>query len=276
MHPLLGREEVAYPEPTSLPRRVVVTGSSGSIGTALCAALEERGCEVARFDLDRPGGDVVKTPIILRDAVWAWSPTIVYHLAADKHAPMGEDDPEAVTRVNVDGTLNAVRAAEDCGSRVILASTCKAAAPETVYGASKLIGERIVLNAGGTVGRLFNVVESSRNVFKIWGDAVAAGEPMLVCGGTRRYYISLAEAVSFLLALADVPSGRYAPNPGLSVRASVMAKRFAADHPHKIIEPRRGDRLSEPLYAPHERTVPYGKMMRVESPHDRQPARAAA
>lgn len=271
MHPLLGRVEVSYPEPQKLPRRVIVTGANGSIGTALSDALEQRGVEVWRYDL--PRFDVLR-PITLRDAIWSWAPTLVYHLAADKHAPMGEDDPEDVTRVNVDGVINAVRAAEDCGSRVILASTCKAAAPETVYGASKLIGERIVLNARGTVARLFNVIESSRNVFKIWQDAVDAGEPLRVCEGTRRYYISLAEAVSFLLACADEAPGRYAPNPGTSVPTGVMARRFAPGHPVVLVAPRRGDRRVEPLAAPHERIVKHGVMLRIESPHDQTAALA--
>jgi FlaA1/EpsC-like NDP-sugar epimerase len=265
---LLGRDEVAYPEPTSLAQRVLVTGARGSIGTALCNALRASGRDVWEYDLPY---DVLQ-PITLRDLIWGWGPGVVYHLAADKHAPMGEDSPVGVARVNIDGTINAVRAAEDCGSRVILASTCKAAAPETVYGASKLIAERIVLNSGGTVARLYNVIESSRNVFKTWQAAVDAGEPLEVCGGTRRFYISLNEAVSFLLAVADQPSGRYAPDPGLSVRTSVMARRFAPNHPQRIIEPRRGDRLSEPLCAAHERIVRVGEMVRIESPHD--PARA--
>src|SRR5688572_25213018 len=105
MHPLLGRDEIAYPEPTSLPKRVIVTGGAGSIGQALCAALRERGVEVDSFDL--PHKDVLHRRTLC-DAVAAWAPCLVYHLAADKHAPMGEDDPEAVTRVNVDGVINAV------------------------------------------------------------------------------------------------------------------------------------------------------------------------
>jgi FlaA1/EpsC-like NDP-sugar epimerase len=91
---------------------------------------------------------------------------VIYHLAGAKHAPEGEQHPAMVARVNTIGTDNIVRAA--CGAKVILASTCKAGDPETAYGASKLIAERIVLNAGGVVVRFFNVRETAGNVFRLW------------------------------------------------------------------------------------------------------------
>src|SRR4051812_30487877 len=116
--------------------------------------LEQRGHEAVGADLDRS----VLSPGFASDADAA------VHLAAHKFAGMGEELPEEVAHLNIVGTGNVVRAVP----KVVLASTCKAAAPITCYGASKLIAERIVLNAGGTVVRLVNVLGSSGSVTQIW------------------------------------------------------------------------------------------------------------
>lgn len=267
MHPLLARKEITYPSPTSLPKNVVVTGGAGSIGLSLCQSLKRRGHTVIVLDL--PSCDIVKQPTKLRDDIWAHSPVVVFHLAADKHAPRGEDHPYATAQVNIEGTQNVVAACLDVDAKVILASTCKAAEPETVYGASKLIAERIVLNAGGTVGRFFNVVESHGNVFGIWADQRAKGRPLTYVYEAKRFFISRGEAVSFLISLADCKPGRYMPDPGPAHWMEDMCKRYSrAGDKVKEIAPRRGDRLWEPMCAEHESLTKFGHRYTITSPHD--------
>jgi hypothetical protein len=134
-------------------RRVVVTGGDGYLGRRCVALLRAAGADPVSFDhpldvLDREAIEDAAVP-------GAWC----LHLAAHKHAPAGEDLPATVADLNVRG---AQHVAETFGDRVVIASTCKAADPMTVYGASKLIAERIVLNSGGRVARLVNVLGSSR------------------------------------------------------------------------------------------------------------------
>jgi FlaA1/EpsC-like NDP-sugar epimerase len=267
MHPLLARNETAYPKPTSLPKNVVVTGAGGSIGLSLCQSLKRQGHTVVGLDL--PSCDIVKQPTKLRDVIWAHSPAVVYHLAADKHAPKGEDHPFETSRVNIEGTENVVHACLDVDARVILASTCKAAEPETCYGASKLIAERIVLNAGGTVGRLYNVVESHGNVFSVWADQRAKGKALTYVYEAKRFFISRGEAVSFLLSIADCKPGRYAPDPGAAHWMEDMCQRYAREHEKRTdIPARRGDRLWEPMCAEHESMTKFGNRFLISSPHD--------
>jgi hypothetical protein len=173
--------------------RVLVTGASGSIGSAVVDAL--RGVAIATYPSDIVGAywqlDVCDDDRVA-DAIKAIRPTHVLHLAGEKHAPEGELDPVKTTRTNIEGTVNVLRHAG--GARVVTASTCKACDPETVYGASKLIAERMTLNAGGSVARFYNVVESSGNVFRLW-ESLPADEPLPVAP-CERYFVSLADAVA--------------------------------------------------------------------------------
>ena len=268
-HPLLGREEHHYKPGQDI--RVLVTGAGGSIGNALPSSMFiKTDVTMAHAAMD------VLDPYAIRVFMEATKPEVILHLAADKHAPRGEEDPFVVARVNIEGTENIVKAASDYGARVVLASTCKAVEPETVYGASKLIAERIVLNAGGTVARLFNVIESSRNVFAIW-EKSARDEGVIRATHCRRYFITLREAVGFISWACGVcPAGRYLPDPGSSVLMTNMAVRWARAHqdecPLEIqtINRRRGDRLTEPFCGKHEVVHETGieGIYRVTSPHD--------
>lgn len=255
---------------------VLVTGAAGSIGSSLVRALERDGETVWGTDIDT---------LDVRDmfAVNRWfyvnpDPRIVFHLAGAKHAPDGEIDPFAVAESNITGTMNILEAAARCGARVVMSSTCKACDPETAYGATKLIAERMVLNSpGGVVARFYNVPESSGNVFETWR-ALPDSEPLPVTPCTR-YFQSLKRAVNLLLVCARLPSGRYSVDPGPPRKMSDVAEEVYPGRAQTLMEPRRGDRLAEPLCALHERLLPFaGGLVQVVSAHDpvREPVEVAA
>lgn len=248
--------------------RVLVTGAAGSLGSALVPVFR-RGGPVAGFDVD---GMDVRDSERVAIAFHSWCPSLVFHLAAVKHAPDGETDPAAFAATNVGGTANVLEAAEKAGARVILASSCKACDPETVYGASKLIAERMVLNAGGSVARFFNIPESSGNVFELWR-SLPPDEPIPVTPCTR-YFQSLDRAVGLLLAVVSLPAGRYCVDPGPARRMTDVATDLYPGRRQRDIPPRRGDRLNEPLCASHERLSGTG-ILKIESPYDPMPAREA-
>lgn len=244
---VLGREvrplELELPLGWLARKRVLVTGADGSLGRAVCAALREADVSVLGTDV----GDLDVRSMSAVGRVASWGFDVVLHLAADKHAPAGELHPGEVAMTNVVGTANLVSA---FGSRVVLASTCKAADPETAYGASKLIAERMVLNAGGSVARFFNVVESAGNVFEIWA-GLPASEPLPVAGCSR-FFIGLAEAVSLLLWSAMLGPGRFTVDPGERRRMRDVAAALYPGRETCWAPPRRGDRLVEPLHAASE------------------------
>lgn len=254
--------ETATPLDRLTGETVLVTGAAGSIGHHVCqlladAAIRHVATDIDTLDVRRPVGNLSPAP------------TVILHLAAAKHAPEGELDPAATVAVNVTGTRNVLDYAARVGARVVTASTCKAADPETVYGASKLIAERMTLNAGGTVARFFNVRESSGNVFEIWA-AVPAAEPLPVAP-CWRYFITLDDAAALMLWAAVLPPGRYTAAPGGPQRIRDVAADLYPGRPHVHIDPRRGDRIREPHHAASEHAKHVAAapgILKIVSPHD--------
>lgn len=228
--------------------RVLVTGSRGFIGERVLGQLLLDGHEPVGCDqMDGITGDILSP---------GWSPPAgteaIIHLAADKYAGAGEEHPARVADLNVRGTDAVVRT----GLPVVLASTCKAAAPITAYGASKLIAERIVLNAGGVVVRLVNVVGSTGSVLDIWrGLPDDVPLPVTEC---QRMWMDDYVAAQLLVGALDLEPGRYCPARHVYRWASPA--QIADDHfpgrPVRAVPLRRGDRRVERLVNEDERFGP--------------------
>lgn len=199
--------------------------------------------------------------------VRVFDPTVILHLAGAKHAPEGEEHPYGVLVTNAVGTRNVLAT----GRKVILASTCKACDPETAYGASKLIAERMVLNAGGVVVRYYNVRETVGNVFRLW-EQIPPDQPIPYTD-CRRYFISLEQAIRLTVAALDLPTGRYTVDPGEPEWMRDVAARLYPGRELVQIPARRGDRQMEPLCAESEELKPEVEgLVRVVGTHDPVPA----
>jgi len=172
-----------------------------------------------------------------------YQPDFIINIAGAKHAPEGEHETWKTLSINTIGTKNLIDA---CGSRtkIILTSTCKSCNPEIVYGASKLIAERMTLNSGGSVARFFNVVETSGNVFEIW-DKVEDGQPIKVAVECGRHFISVREATGLIMFCMDSRSGKYIVNSPELRRMDIVAEALYPEREKVIIQRRRGDRLEE-------------------------------
>ena len=142
--------------------KILVTGSDGLVGTALCTLLERAGNEVVRVDL-RPrhecslAVDVLDLRTLASSAAGCAG---VIHLAAVSRVVWGEADPERCLRTNVLGTANIAEVAASLAPKpwVMFASSREvygephslpvteshAVAPVNVYGRSKLYAERIL------------------------------------------------------------------------------------------------------------------------------------
>lgn len=220
--------------------RVVVTGSAGFVGQRVCGLLRNDGHQVVECDKDE--NVLTFSPEPAADAV--------VHLAADKYATHGELSPFETTRFNIAATQAALRLAP----LVVLASTCKAADPATCYGASKLICERMVLNHGGRVLRLVNVLGSSGSVAEIWA-AVPEDQPLPVTN-CFRMFMEPEQAAGLLVRALYQPSGRYAP---AQVRSYAHMRDLAATlypgRPTVEVPLRFGDRQRERLIAEGEAMV---------------------
>lgn len=247
--------------------RVLITGGNGSLGQQVAGVLESQGINFILTDIE--DCDVTDMEMVRR-VFSDYKPSHVLHLAADKHAPEGELHPETTFRINTNGSMNVIAAANEHNAVVTLASTCKSCDPETAYGASKLIAERITLNHGGTVARFYNVVDTAGNVFEIW-DKLNQEEEIQVAE-CYRYFISAAEATSLLIkamSLSTTVAGRYVFDPGISHYMPDIASRLYPNRKISFMPPRRGDRRVEPQKAESEKmNMVAGRLLKVSSPHD--------
>jgi FlaA1/EpsC-like NDP-sugar epimerase len=245
-------------------RRVLITGAAGSIGQAL-APLLRLYCDV--WETDEWELDVTNSDSVFQ-TFQKVQPEVIFHLAGAKHAPLGEEDPWHALEVNAIGTDNVLRY-RPAGSRVVLASTCKACNPETAYGASKLIAERLTLNEGQTVARFYNVAETQGNVFDIWSQI--APEDPIPWTDCRRYFMSASEAICLLLWSASLPPARYTFRPIIARQIWSVARAVYPSRELAEIPLRRGDRRVEPQMGDHETILPvedHPALGRVVSPHD--------
>lgn len=243
-----------------------MTGAAGSIGQPLVDRLRDMKQLVFETDIDSL--DVTNRGQV-DDRIERLDPKVIYHMAGAKHAPVGEQDPEYAAHVNITGTANVIKSAR--GAKVVLASTCKACDPETAYGASKLIAERMVLNAGGVVVRYYNVRETAGNVFRLW-EELPPDTPIPVAD-CYRYFISLDEAVDLTARALHLPTGKYTVDPGPPEWIPDVARRLYPGREQRMIARRRGDRKQEPLHAKCEARVWRDDgLLQIVSPYDPVPA----
>lgn len=240
---------------------ILVTGALGSVGRVLVERLEDLGHTVVATDLETM--DVTNEQQV-RLILQRKRPDVIFHLAGAKHAPDGELDPWHVCSVNAMGTRNVLEHAED--AKVILASTCKACDPETAYGASKLIAERMVLNAAGVVVRFYNIPEADGNVFRYW-ESLSKSEPIPYTD-CWRYFVSMEDSVELLLEALDLPSGRYAPKPSERRHMREVAGLRYPARAFVEIPRRRGDRMREPRCAANEMWEETNGYLKITSLHD--------
>jgi len=244
---------------------MLITGAAGAVGAAVTDRLaRDPGWTVIETDVDTLD---VTNHVQVFDAMEQWRPTIVLHLAGQKHAPQGEIQVRETLAVNTEGTRNVLHAARIFNTRVVTASTCKACDPETVYGATKLVAERLTLNAGGVVIRFHNIPEAGGNVLRIW-ESLPADQPLPVCDAYR-YFLPMERAVDLAVHAAELPgSARYMADPGNPVWIPALAEQLYPGRPQQRIPLRRGDRHREPLHAACETLHQHGDLFRIVSPYD--------
>ena len=139
--------------------RILVTGATGMLGTAVVAAAEGLGHEVV--SLGRRDLDVTDAAAVER-ALGAAAPRAIVNCAAYTDVDGAEADEAAAHAVNGAGAGHVARVATRVGARVVHVSTdyvfagdasapyveSDAVDPRSAYGRSKLVGEEQVAEAG--------------------------------------------------------------------------------------------------------------------------------
>ncbi|MDE5898976.1 MAG: polysaccharide biosynthesis protein [Treponemataceae bacterium] len=311
---ILGRTPVTISLRESLAylrgKRVLITGAGGSIGSELARQLLSGGAERlylfghgenSIYHIDRElrllqqegvGEKSTIVPIIGDMADRAYTDYIiaktrcdvVFHCAAYKHVPLMEENPVAAIGNNVFGTKNLLDASLRCNvRRFVLISTDKAVEPVSVYGVSKLLCEKLVLDTARKSGggqfmfvRFGNVLGSRGSILPLFMEQIANGGPVTVTSpDMERYFMTIPEACSLVLQAGGVGKNgeSYLLDMGEPLKIIDIAKQliqFNGLEPYrdigiKIIGSRKGERAVEPLWLaeedPHQTEFP--KILRL-------------
>jgi len=257
-------------------RTILVTGGAGSVGAVLVKKiLQYPVTQVRIIDIDEHALFQLKRSIsdnrirlLLgnitdkeRIEMAGQNVDIVIHAAAIKNIEISEYNPIETIDVNINGTINMIKMTMSNKPKKFLnVSTDKAVNSSTIYGATKLITERITSWAGIHLNpptkfasvRFGNVIESRGNVFEVWNKELEAKQPLSVTDPEmNRYFFHVEETVDFILNCLPLIDGGEVFVPKMkNYKIKDLAKKISKNY--KIIGIRRGEKMNEVLMTDEE------------------------
>lgn len=182
----------------------------------------------------------------------------VIHAAALKQVPAAEYNPTECVKTNIHGAESVINAAIDCQvEKVIALSTDKAANPVNLYGATKLVSDKLFVAGNSLVGmgktrfsvvRYGNVVGSRGSVIPFFRKMIAEGAKELPITDPQmtRFWITLPQGVEFVLnSFLRMHGGEIFVPKIPSMRITDLAEALHPGIPHKIVGIRPGEKLHE-------------------------------
>jgi UDP-N-acetylglucosamine 4,6-dehydratase len=184
----------------------------------------------------------------------------VVHAAALKQVPALEANPIEAVHTNIIGAENIIDAALERGvKRIVALSTDKAVNPLNLYGATKLVMEKLFIAANSYVRyrdvafscvRYGNVVGSRGSVVPFFRELIERGETEMPITDPRmtRFWISLEHGVRLVFhALLNSRGGETFIPKIPSMKISDMVAAFPGNLTTRIVGIRPGEKLHESL-----------------------------
>jgi len=183
----------------------------------------------------------------------------VIHAAALKQVPALEYNPMEAVKTNVIGAENIISAALDKGvKKVIALSTDKAVNPVNLYGATKLVAEKVFIAANAYGGgrtrfsavRYGNVMGSRGSVIPLFMDFKKQGieEFPITDEEMTRFWITLEQAVDLVITALEETEGGEVFVPDIpSMKITDLAKAISPNCSFKVTGIRPGEKLHESL-----------------------------
>jgi|TARA_B110000483_G_C18132847_1_gene518357 UDP-N-acetylglucosamine 4,6-dehydratase len=189
----------------------------------------------------------------------------VFHAAALKQVPAAEYNPMECVKTNIVGANNVI---ECCifnnVKKVIALSTDKAASPNNLYGASKLVSDKLFVAANNLVGfsplrfsvvRYGNVAGSRGSVIPEFKKMIDRGADTLPITDKNmtRFWITLEQAINFSIQSMKEMIGGEIFIPKLpSVKIIDLAKSFGNNIKLKYVGLRPGEKIHEIMCSSHD------------------------
>jgi len=273
-------------------KTILLTGGTGSFGQHCCRTL------ITRYDIKRLVifsrdenkqfemmswlkngrvryviGDVRDRSRLLEAADGA---DVIIHAAALKQVPQAEYNPYEYVKTNIIGTQNVIEVAYQAGvKRVITTSTDKSVNPLNHYGATKLCADKLFVAANyyraesGTnfaCVRMGNLIGSRGSVIPIFKKMSAGGKVTITDPRMTRFYITLTQAVDFVLArVCDMRGGEIFVPKSPTMKLTDLVEAVAPGCEIEVVGIRPGEKIDEELISRHEahQTVDFGEYFAV-------------
>ncbi len=260
-------------------KKILITGGTGSLGTALTKRLLSMEVEQIRI-FSRNEFKQISMESSIQDERLRFligdvrdqkrleraieDVDIVFHAAALKHVPKVEYNPFEAIKTNVEGSQNVIDAClENDVERAVCIGTDKAVSPLNTYGATKLLMEKLFVNAQQYSNpkkhptkffavRYGNVFGSSGSVIPKFIQQLHNKENLTITDEQMtRFSITMDQALDFILKATELGNGTEIFVPKLKSYNLTQVKNILSElfnsSDSKIIGIRPGEKLHETL-----------------------------
>ena len=274
-------------------KTILITGGTGSFGKAFSGELLEKYDfgKIIIFSRDEFKQDLMKKDFTAKYGAEAMKKfrffigdirdkdrlkrafngvDIVIHAAAMKQVPACEYNPTEAIRTNINGAMNIIDAALDCGvEKVVALSTDKAVNPINLYGGTKLVSDKLFVSANAYSGahgtkfalvRYGNVSGSRGSVIPFFKDLIDKGFDELPVTDERmtRFWMTLDKAVRLvLMAVENMTGGETFVFKNPSYKVTDICKAMAPDAKMKIVGIREGEKIHEVMITKDDSRTTY-------------------
>lgn len=214
-------------------KTILITGGSGSWGNELTKQILEkynprkiliysRG-EMKQWEMKKKFGNHPKLKFIIGDVrdfrkiqMASKGVDLIFHLAALKHVPICEENPNETVLTNIIGTQNVISAAiENSVESVVHISTDKAVDPLNLYGITKSCAERLIIAANIAAKNIKfvcvrggNVLGTNGSIVPLIKEQILTKEKVtLTDDRMTRFFLNLDEAIKLVFKSLETSIG---------------------------------------------------------------------
>jgi FlaA1/EpsC-like NDP-sugar epimerase len=197
---------------------------------------------------------------------------VIFHLAALKHVPIGEEMPDEFISTNVLGTQNVRDAAlANQVKKVILISTDKACSPINLYGYTKSLAEKIIIQANCLSEKTRfvcirggNALGSNGSIVPFFIQQIKTNNNLTITDSRMtRFFLTLKEAVGLIFSATENSYGGETfvmkmPSFKITDIAEILKEVYGnSNTTTSIIGVKPGEKIHEVLISEHEAKLTY-------------------